>query len=61
MITRRDVLRLAAGTAALAGCGTSTPDGTVKVLSHPGQILPIFTHHAAHLVAGGDPHPDPGR
>ena len=53
MITRRDALRLAAGSLALAGCGTSTPDGTVKVLTHPGQILPIFTHHAAHLETLG--------
>lgn len=62
MITRRDALRIAAGSLALAGgstllttsgCGTSTPDGTVKVLSHPGQILPIFKHHAAHLETRG--------
>jgi multiple sugar transport system substrate-binding protein len=51
MPTRRDILRLAAGSAALAatGCAGPAPDGTVKILSHPGQILPIFTHHAAHL------------
>ena len=53
MITRRDVLRLAAGSAALAGCGPKASDGQVRVLTHPGQILPIFTHHAAALERRG--------
>jgi multiple sugar transport system substrate-binding protein len=54
MMTRRDVLRLAAGSAALAaGCSPGTSDGTVKVLTHPGQILPIFKHHEPRLASLG--------
>ena len=53
MLSRRDVLRLAAGSAAaLAGCAGKS-DGAVRVLTHPGQILPIFNHHAAHLETRG--------
>jgi multiple sugar transport system substrate-binding protein len=51
-LSRRHALRLGAGAAALAaaGCGSSEPAGkVVKCLSHPGQILPILTHHAGHL------------
>ena len=53
MISRRDLLRWGAGAAALAatgGCGKSAEAGTtVKVLCHPGQILPILTHHTDYL------------
>lgn len=48
-LSRRDVLRFGAGALALAGCGRPDSAKVVKVLSHPGQILPIFTHHAEHL------------
>lgn len=51
---RRDALRLGAGAAALAalpsGCARSSDAGTtIKVLCHPGQILPILTHHTQYL------------
>lgn len=52
MITRRDALRMGASAAALAatGCGRSAEASTtVKVLCHPGQILPILTHHTDYL------------
>ncbi len=52
MIGRRDILRLGAGAAALAatGCGRNAEAAnTVKVMSHPGQILPILTHHTDYL------------
>lgn len=52
MISRRDALRLGAGAAALAAAGCGKPAeaaATVKVLSHPGQILPILTHHTEYL------------
>jgi multiple sugar transport system substrate-binding protein len=52
MISRRDLLRLGAGAAALAatGCGKNAEASTtVKVMSHPGQILPILTHHTDYL------------
>src|SRR6185436_8375435 len=51
-LTRRDVLRCGAGALALAaGCGKSAEAATttVKVMSHPGQILPILTHHTEYL------------
>jgi multiple sugar transport system substrate-binding protein len=52
MISRRDILRLGSGAAAFAatGCGKSAEASTtVKVLCHPGQILPILTHHTEYL------------
>lgn len=51
MISRRDLLRLGAGAAALAaGCGRNAEaSSTLKVMSHPGQILPILTHHTEYL------------
>jgi multiple sugar transport system substrate-binding protein len=52
MISRRDLLRLGTGAAALAatGCGKNAEASTtVKVMSHPGQILPILTHHTEYL------------
>lgn len=51
-LTRRDLLRGGAGALALAaiGCGKSAEAATtLKVMSHPGQILPILTHHTDYL------------
>jgi multiple sugar transport system substrate-binding protein len=46
---------LAAGAAlALSGCGKDAQAATtVRCMSHPGQILPILTHHADYLKAQG--------
>jgi multiple sugar transport system substrate-binding protein len=46
--TRRELLRYAAAGAAAGALGCSRKDsatGPLRVLTHPGQILPIFTHH----------------
>jgi multiple sugar transport system substrate-binding protein len=50
-LSRRDALRLGAGALALAsGCSKSADASpAVKVMSHPGQILPIITHHLDYL------------
>jgi multiple sugar transport system substrate-binding protein len=51
-ISRRDVLRLGAGALAgsALGCGNAVAGGKlVRYMSHPGQILPIITHHQAFL------------
>ena len=51
-LTRREALRCGAGALALAasGCGKSAEAAApIKVLSHPGQILPILTHHTEYL------------
>jgi len=48
-LTRREALAGALAFAA-AGCGKSAEASTtLKVMSHPGQILPILTHHTDYL------------
>ncbi|HYF00584.1 MAG TPA: hypothetical protein VEJ18_16810 [Planctomycetota bacterium] len=53
MLARRDALRLGAGALALAGCGKADDASVVRVMSHPGQILPIYKHHADDLAQAG--------
>ncbi len=54
-VTRREFLKYSAATGAMIAIGNplnviaETYNVTLNIMSHPGQILPIYTHHTEYL------------